>query len=209
MTDSSTTPEVTANFDKNVDEKEFKFRFRKDKLGNQRDSVEVTLGVPSVEGIIAILQAGGKQLELLQDACYETVRDALLNYISDNESATSTNVPKDQFTWEAIANQPREDRRSSQISEEVWQAFAKDYIEVMQAVTGKNLDAVTNATTVYLKKFSIVKTDKKVLKILQEQLGLYMETKNAEQYSEVLDVLNRRLDSYLKADDVALLVANL
>lgn len=217
---------IQANFDKTVDATDFKFRFKKDKLGNQRANVELKAYVPSVEGIIAILEKGGKGLELLKDAISDTVRsaiaadvaedekyaqatfDAATLQLKDEKGEVTATLPK--YSWEAIANQPREDRRASTIDTETWEAFAKDYQEVMPGVTAKSAEAVANATIVFLKKFSIVKTNKDVLAKLKEQLGLYMEhSKNAEQFSEIIELLLKKVDTYLGADDVQKLVENL
>lgn len=210
-TENTQAPQtINPNFDKKVDFDTFKFRFRKDKLGNQRPNIEFKGPVPSVEGFVDILEKGGKGLEFLKEVAYNAVRDAMLAYIADNESATADNIPLEKFTWEAIANQPREDRRASQFTEADWEAFAKDYIEVMPAATNKTVENVTNATVVYLKKFSIVKTNKEVLSKLKDQLGLYLEhSKNAEQHAEIVEFLLKKADTYLKSDDVELLVNNL
>lgn len=202
--------EIAANFDKNVDTKDFTFHFKKDKLGNKRPSVELKLPVPSVEGIIEILNKGSKELELLQDAIYDVIRSQAAAIVSEDEKISQATFPVANILWSAIANMPKADRRSSAISAELWEAFAKDYIEVMPGVTGKSVEAVTNATVVYLKKFSIVKTNKDVIGKLKEQLGLYMEhSKNVEQFAEILELLVGKADSYLNANDVELLVQNL
>jgi hypothetical protein len=202
--------EVTANFDKTIDTKDFAFHFKKDKLGNKRPSVELKLPVPSIEGIVAILEKGGKELELLQDAIYDVVRTQAAGLVSEDEKISQSTFPMDKVLWAFIANIPAKDRRSSSIDSAVWEAFAKDYIETMPGVTGKSVEAVTNATVVYLKKFSIVKTNKDVVGKLKDQLGLYMEhSKNADQFSEILELLISKADSYLSANDVELLVQNL
>jgi hypothetical protein len=201
--------EIVPNVDKTVDTKDFSFRFKKDKLGNKRSNLELKGPVPSVEGVVSILEKGGKGLELLFDCMYDTIRGQIYEKVSENEALSQDNFPWDAVSWEAIANMPKEDRRSSAIAAEVWEAFAKDYITVMPGLTGKSVDAVTNATIVYLKKFAQIKTDKKSLGKLKEQLGLYMETPNAEQFTEVLDLLLRRVDAYLAADDITQLTSNL
>ena len=207
---NDTTNTVTANFDKTVDVKDFTFHFKKDKLGNKRPSVELKLPVPSVEGIVAILEKGGKELELLQDAIYDVIRSQAASIVSDDEKVAQASFPTAQVLWSAIANMPKADRRSSAIDATVWEAFAKDYIEVMPGVTGKSIEAVTNATVVYLKKFAIVKTNKDVISKLKDQLALYLEhSKNVEQFQEILDLLISKADSYLSANDVELLVQNL
>lgn len=211
---TATNPAPTINpaFDKSVDQADFKFRFKKDKLDNQRPTVEIKGFVPSIEGIVSILEKGGKGLDLLKDAMYDVIRDAIGSDVGDNEKFDQAfyDANATKYSWDAIANQPREDRRASAISKEVWETFASDYIAVMPGVTNKDVEAVTNATVVYLKKFSLVKTNKPVIKKLKEQLGLYMEhSKHAEQYQEILDLLIRKADTYLEANDVEMLVANL
>lgn len=202
--------DINANHDTLVDSKDFTFHFKKDKLGNKRPSVELKLPVPSVEGIISILEKGGKELELLQDAIYDVIRSQAASIVSDDEKVTQSTFPTAQVLWSAIANMPKADRRSSAIDAAVWEAFAKDYIETMPGVTGKSVEAVTNATVVYLKKFAIVKTNKDVISKLKDQLALYMEhSKNVEQFQDILELLVSKADSYLNANDVELLVQNL
>jgi len=207
---NDTTNTINPAFDNQVDTKDFTFHFKKDKLGNKRPSVELKLPVPSVEGIVAILEKGGKELELLQDAIYDVIRGQAATIVSDDEKITQATFPAANVLWSFIANMPKADRRSSAIDASVWEAFAKDYIEVMPSVTGKSLEAVTNATVVYLKKFAIVKTNKDVISKLKDQLALYLEhSKNVEQFGEILDLLVSKADSYLNANDVDLLVQNL
>lgn len=202
--------DINANHDNTVDSKDFTFHFKKDKLGNKRPSVELKLPVPSVEGIVAILEKGGKELELLLDSVYDVIRSQAATIVSDDEKISQATFPTAQVLWSAIANMPKADRRSSAIATEVWEAFAKDYIEIMPAVTGKSTEAVTNATVVYLKKFVIVKTNKDVISKLKEQLALYMEhSKNLEQFTDILELLISKADSYLNANDVDMLVNNL
>ena len=200
-----------SNHDVLVDVKDFVFHFKKDKLGNKRASVELKLPVPSVEGIIAILEKGAsKELDLLQDAIYDVIRSQAAGIVSDDEKITQATFPTAQTLWSFIANMPKADRRSSAISPELWEAFAKDYMDIMPAVTGKPLEFISNATIVYLKKFSLIKTNKEALSKLKDQLSLYVEhSKNVEQFGEIIDLLTSKLDTYLNANDVELLVQNL
>ena len=208
QTAAADSPQIVAKFDQLNDAQKFKFRFKKDKLGVQRPSVEVTGPVPSIEGVIEILKKGGKDLELLQEAMYDVVRDYLGSYVGDNEGANQENIPWEKFLWSAIANAPKEDRRS--IPAELWEAFTADYIEVMLAATGKPKDAISLATTVYVKKFSQVKTNKEVLKKLQGQLGIYMEqSKRAEEFTDILEMLTRKVEVFLKSEEAPVLAENL
>lgn len=202
---------IVANVDKTVTLSEMVFRFKKDKLGSKRADIKLNVGVPSVDGVVDILSRGdAKEVQLLLDACYDVVRSAAAGIIGDDENVTADNFPYDKVTWAAIAAQPKEDRRSSSISEEAWNAFCSSYIGYMPGATGKSEEAVTNATLVYRKKFAPWKSDKKTLEKLKGQLALYIEgCPEAEQHQEILDMLIRRVDVYLKADDVIALAANL
>lgn len=204
---------VAVNFDKMHNEDTFKFRFKKDKVGVQRPSFEIKGFVPSEEGIAAILLAGGKQLTLLKDAIYDVVRSAIGADVADDErfgQATYDAVWQKKYTWQAIAEIDRADRRANAIAPEVWQAFVADYVEVMPAVTNKSAEACTNATIVYLKKFSLVRTDKSTIGKLKQQLALYMEhSPKAEEFTEILELLVRKADMYLEADDFSAVLSNL
>jgi len=205
-----TMTEITANHNTLVDTKDFSFHFKKDKLGNKRPSVELKLAVPSIEGIIEILNKGGKEMELLQDAMYDVIRAQAASIVSDDEKISQETFPFEKALWTSIANMPKADRRSNSISVELWEAFSKDYMEVMPAVTGKTQDAVSNAVQVYLKKFSMFKTNKDVLSKLKDQLSIYVEhSKNVDQFVDIIDLLVSKLEGYMKADDIQLLADNL
>lgn len=207
---TAAVPEVEATFDKLVDMKDCTFRFKKDQMGNKRANVTGKIPVPSVEGFIEILKAGGKQLELLCDAAYDVVRSVVADAVGQNENLKSLDeLDMAKFSWVAIANMPKEDRRGASIPEETWKAFAADYIAVMPGLTGKSQEAVSNATQVYLKKFAPWKSDKKLLGLLQQQLAIYMEQPSAEQFADVLEVLTRRCETYLAANDLETIAANL
>jgi len=228
-TTAQTGQVIQANFDNTVETKEMAFRFKKDKLGNQRQAITLQAQIPSVEGIVAILETGGNGLKLLQEAIFDVIRATVAGDIAEDATFNQTTYDnsrivlksKDEdgndvetelfkYSWEAIANMPREDRRANAIPAEVWEAFSKDYLEIMPSVTGKTQEQVGNAITVYVKKFSMVKTNKPVLESLKIQLGLFMEhCKNVEDYADILELLLRKVDDYLKADDVEKLISNL
>ncbi len=188
---------------------EMKFRFKKDKMGNQRPTVELkNVPVPNENYVITILEKGGKELKLLLEVMAGTVRSAAAAIVSDDEKITAENFPMEKVSWEAIANQERAERAT--ISQETWEAFAKEYLEIMPALTGKTPDQLGNAIQVYLKKFAIVKTNKPVLSKLRDQLTIFVEnTKNGEDFADILELLQGKLELYLNSNDVELLVANL
>lgn len=201
--------DILANYDNKVDAKDFKFHFRKDELGNKRPSVELKLLVPSVEGVVAILQNGGKGLELLMDTVSDVIAAQARSIVDENLEVTQETFPLDKVTWDFIANLEKAARRGGGIPKETWEAFAADYIEVMPSITGKTPEQVGNAAKILLNKFSSVKTQKPVLKLLKDQLGLYTtNSANAEQYTECVDFLLNKADTLLNMTEADLL-ANL
>ena len=204
MTDTNTS-EVNTN-EATVLQK-FTFRFKKDKLGNKRAPVELNLPVPTISGIVDILKAGGKELELLNDAIYGVVKSVASEIVADNANISQDNFPVAQVLWTAIANMPKAERAT--IPQEQWDGFAADYLAVMPGLTGKSADQVGLATQIYLKKFVMVKTNKPILGKLKEQLALYMETPNAENFQDVLELLLRRVDAYLSAEELVVTADNI
>lgn len=203
MTD--TTTEVNTN-EPTVLQK-FAFRFKKDKLGNKRAPVELTLPVPTISGIVGILKAGGKELELLNDAIYSVIKSVAAEIVAEKSDVSQDNFPVNQVFWTAIANMPKAERAT--IPQEQWDGFAADYLAAMPGLTGKTADQVGLAVQIYLKKFTQVKTNKPILGKLKEQLALYMETPNAENFQDVLELLVRRVDTYLTAEEAVILAENL
>lgn len=205
---------IQANFDNKVDVKEFKFHFKtvKDKdsgIETKRPTIELKLPIPSIEGIIAILEAGGKQLELLQSAVADIIVAQARSILGDNETITADNFPLDQCLWEFIANMPEAEKRGRGIPKEVWEEFAADYIEVMPAITGKTAEQVALAAKLFLNKFQQVKTNKPVIGKLREQLAIYANnSKQAENFTDCIKFLDDKANDLMEADESALL-ANL
>lgn len=204
MTDTNTS-EVNTN-ETTVLQK-FTFRFKKDKLGNKRAPVELNLPVPTISGVVEILKAGGKELELLNDALYGVVKSVASEIVTENANISQDSFPIAQVLWSAIANMPKAERAT--IPQEQWDGFAADYLAVMPGLTGKTAEQVGLATQIYLKKFAMVKTNKPILGKLKEQLALYVETPNAENFSDVLELLLRRVEAYLTAEEMVIAADNI
>jgi hypothetical protein len=209
MSETQTQSAVVSNLDKFHAMKEVSFRFKKDKLGNQRPGIKMNLLVLTPDGVAQILTSGDqKQWSLLEDSIYSTVRDVLAGFVGE-ESFDPEKFDLSQLTWQAIANMPKEDRRSSSIPEELWTAFTADYIAVMPSLTGKTTKQVENATEVFVRKLLPVKSNKKVVEKLKEQLALYASQPSAESFTDILDLLLKRCDTYMAADDMTSIIGNL
>jgi len=187
-----------------TDSREISFRFRKDKLGAKREAISLVVGVPSVAGIVTILQEkdsdpkAAKAWELIQEALLDKIFAAGQAIIGDDEKAqlTSQNFPIDKLTWEAIANQPKADRRVA-IPEELWAEFNQEYIKVMPGLTGKTDAQVSLAAQVFIKKLVPARGDVKALTTLQSQLAIFSSSPRAEEFEDIIGFLSRRVDTYM------------
>lgn len=210
------TQEIVAKFDNKVDVKDVSFHFKRaaitDNDGNEtgdytkRPTVELKIPVPSVEGVIQILQNGGKGLELLLETIADAVTARARSIINDDDKISQETFPLEQLSWEAIANLPKAERRGGGINKETWEDFGKDYIAIMPQVTGKTVQQVTNASKMLVGKFAAVKTNKPVITKLKEQLGIYVtNSPAAETYSECVEFLMNKADALLIVDESKLL----
>ena len=201
--------QIVPNFDNKVDVKEYKFHFKKDELGNKRETIELKLPVPSVEGLVAILEAGGKQLEMLLASVGDVISAQARSILNENGAMTAAQFPTDQTTWEFIANMPDAEKRGRGIPKEVWEEFAADYLSVMPGITGKTEEQISLAAKLFLNKFQSVNSNKPVLKKLKEQLAVYTNgSPNAENFYDCVKFLDEKADALLVADEAAML-ANL
>ena len=214
MTDQNQTHSapstIVVNFDNKLDYISAKFGFRSKKdaetgVETKRATVELDkLPVPSIEGIVAILETGGKSLDLLLEAVQDIILNRARDVINDNELITSENFDYVSCDWNTIANLEKEDRRSG-ISKETWADFAQDYIEVMPAVSGTSKEQCANAAKIFLGKFNSIKSKKDVIAKLKLRMSMYAEhSPKAAEFAEVIDFLMKRADKLIQAKEESL-----
>lgn len=201
---------LMVNFDNKLDFKSGKFTFRtvKDKdtgVETKRSTVELSkIPVPSVEGIVAILETGGKSLELLLEAVEEVVVNRAREVINGSETITTDNFDYATLDWNAIANLEKEDRRSG-IAKETWEDFAANYVEVMPAISGTSKEQAANAAKIFAGKFAAIKSKKDVIGKLKTRLALYAEhSPKAGEFAEVIDFLFKKADKLIEAKEESL-----
>jgi hypothetical protein len=203
---------VNYNFDVDVKSTQFNFKKSKDKdtgIETIRHPVVLALPYPSVEGIVTILQTGGKGLELLQEAIETVVNAAARDILYDSFDLTAATFPVDKVSWETIANLPKAQRKGGGIPKETWEAFGEDYVAIMPEATGKRVDQVTNMAKLLLNKLNSVKTNEAVLQLAVEQLGIYTEkSENAGEYADCIEFLLNKAETFLNVSEEELL-ANL
>jgi len=201
---------IAAKYPAHVELKSVQYNFKKSKdkdtgIETVREALQLAVPYPSVAGIIDILEKGGKQLELLQDAMKAVVDAQVRELINDDTTLNAATLPMDKLMWEYIANLPKA-QRGGGIPKETWEAFGKDYCEVMPAVTGKTLEQVANAAKILVGKLNAVKTNEPVLNLLLNQLAIYMDkSPNAEEYQACVQFLLEKADSYLNVSEEELL----
>ena len=216
-----TTEEMTAiladikvNYDSSVVTKPVQFNFKKSvdkdtKIETIRNAVQLAMPYPSIEGIVAILEAGGKQLELLQEAIEKVINDAARELLYEDVTLSAATFPVDKVSWDAISKQPKAQRRGGGIAKETWEGFAQDYIDVMPAVTGKTIEQIANAAKILMGKLAQVKTNEPVLQLLVNQLAIYAENSpNIGEFQECIEFLLNKAETFLNVSDEELL-ANL
>lgn len=170
----------------------YKFNFKSrritDENGNEigrtkkQPSLTVDLPVPSTDEVISMLQAGGAEAVLLMtqigDTIYQAARgqfDEVIEQFGDDDSkeVTADMLNYDQLSISYLANLPPSSRGVQAISDEEWQAFFEDYLAVMVAATGKTEDRIKNHINLF-KRPQKAKANKEVLKVLVDQLDIYL-----------------------------------
>ena len=170
----------------------YKFNFKSrritDENGNEigrtkkQPSMVIDLPVPSTDEVIIMLQAGGAAAALLMtqigDTIYQAARgqfDEIIEQFGDDDSkeVTADMLNYDQLSISYLANLPPSSRGVQAISDEEWQAFFEDYLAVMVAATGKTEDRIKNHINLF-KRPQKAKANKEVLKVLVDQLDIYL-----------------------------------
>jgi hypothetical protein len=176
----------------------FKFNFKKrtvkDEEGqviltiNKKPSVEASLPVLSAAGVVEALSNGGKEAELIlsaiSDIFYQGARaqfdDIIEGLQSPDDEVTASMLDFDKLSLTYLANLPKSARGASAISEDDWNAFFEDYLNVMVAATGKEEKRINNQIE-HFKKPTRIKSNSKVLEVLIDQLSIYTaKTPNLE-----------------------------
>ena len=203
---------INVNYDFAVDTAMTKFTFKKKRdealgLDVMRTPVELAVPYPSVEGIVKIMETGGKGLELLRDSIKDTVDSIVKDILGDEYHLDNTNFPIEKLSWEAIANMPKAQRKGGGIPKEVWDNFIKDYIAVMPELTGRSVGQITNAAKILAVKLSSAKTNEPVLMLLIEQLTVYSDkAPNFPEFAECIEFLVKKADMFLNVSEEELLM---
>lgn len=175
------------------------------KNGYKRPTVTVDYPVPTVEGLVEYLQGDDEKvrnyiMETVQGSIFTHVKgfvDADIDFTQDTMNAL---VESGQMSIEHIAHIPKADRNV--LNKEDLETFAESYIAVMPEATGKNVEKVKAAASLFVSRFKTVAGDQDILAILKDQLEVFMnaaDTEVLEENEKVLSWATQKLDELLSA----------
>lgn len=202
---------------------EIKFNFKSRKItddaGNEigrskkQPSLTVSLPVPTAEEIVAYLtstdEAYAKVRAMLVEAVGDIVRvqaksqldEVIDGFTSEEQVIGADALDFDRLQLEYIANLEPAARGSRAISDEDWELFFADYLQVMVQVTGKPEAKIKNHLELF-KKPTRAKQNKPALAILVDQLDVYMaSTASIEDTGEACQRLHSKFTKWQAEDD--------
>lgn len=183
-----------------------------DELGKvltKRPSIKLAIPMPTFDGLLEAL-SDPKMQQYILEILEETVVNAARVQVGDDLTPVNDQDHLDisKLTLSFLAAQPRSERRGGGIAKEVWDAFGKDYVEVMPAVSGKTAEQIGNAVKILMQKFQPAKSQKPVIAYLREQLAVWYEnTRQQEEFAECYEFLDEKAKTLLAADETALLAS--
>lgn len=202
--------------------KEFAFHFKIEKIRNSKNevigegkklpSVKISVARPTAEGILAIVTAGGKELELLLDAATDVVVDRVRSLINevraklpDGQEIKPDMISMADAHWSIIANIPKAVRKGLGIADEDWEDFAVDYRAIMPTATNKDIDRIEKHVKLFKSKFAQCRNDKKALGVLDSMLDVWAaNTGSMEDNQTVYEYLKGRVTSLLQEEEKVL-----
>lgn len=189
-----------------------RFRKTKDQAGNEipaRAPIDLVIRTLTAEGVKDMLDKGGKEAQLIVEACAEIVinraKEIVTELLADNKEVNAETFPIDACGWEAIANLPQAERKGRGISQELWEAFVESYTKYFLS-KGFEQTKVETAAGIFVKRFQSVKTNKPMLEKLREYLSAWFNdgvTDDDAGLVEVYKFLSGKLEEFLASDPTA------
>lgn len=148
-------------------------------------SVEVTLPAPTADEVIGYLSVADSAVsKLILDACTALIASQVRSQFDekiesfgddDTKEVTVNDLDFGKLSLEYIATIPTSQRGGTAISDEDYELFFTDYLQVMQVATGKEEKRIKLHLD-YFRKPNSIKANKPVLNLLTEQLDIYLAT---------------------------------
>jgi hypothetical protein len=173
------------------------------------EPIEVEIPLLTLEDVVAILNGGDeKEIKLILEACNNIILEQARDQVNDPDANVRENgLNTEALSWKTIAYLPPATRKGSAIPDETWEAFEKDYVSVM-VHHGKTEEKAKMGAKLLVKRYQPVKTNKKVIKALKENLSTWFaNSEKAEDFADVYETLAQKADTLLEADEDAILAA--
>lgn len=178
------------------------FNFRT-KDGIKRPTVTVEYDVPNIEGIAELLTSEDpKVVSLVTEAVQGLLTSHIRGYIDADQDFDQAKldalVADGKISISAIANLPKSER--SMLTKEDLEAFARDYIAIMPGVTGKSVERVTAAASLFIERYKRAAGDNQVLAVLQEQLAVFVDAADQEvieRHARAIEFLSNKVAELL------------
>jgi hypothetical protein len=184
---------------------------KEQKQAKRRPPVVLEVPVLTGDGLIAVLEQNNeKTFNYILDLVNDAIRGAAREQVSPlDESAKAVTKQQDldisKLDIHTIASQPKSERGGG-ISKDTWEAFEADYVAVMPEAAGKSEDRVKKAAAILVKRLVPVQNQKDILEFFKNELALYIsKTPNAEEFAEVYQFLDTKIDTLLQKDSTELL----
>ena len=183
-----------------------------DELGQEvtaRAPVKLMIPVPTWEGLLSFLGEDEKHQTFLLDVVADLIKEEAKKQVNDETKPVNTQeqLNLDLLSLKYIANMPKSERTGRGIAKEIWEEWTKDYVSTITAATGRDVEKATIAAKLfYPGRLQPVKTNKKVISFLANQLDIWMSnTANGEEYQEIYDFLKKKADEFIQMDEATLL----
>lgn len=158
----------------------FSFRTNKD-TGEKRPTVEIVAEVPSKEGIVELLQSTDPTdkaaQELVMDAVVGVITPHIRSYVENDLEFSQERydelLASGKVSLEYIANLPKAERNV--LSKEDLEAFATDYVDLMPAISGKEISRVQLTAQVVVGRFKRIAGDPAAISVVKNNLMQFIE----------------------------------
>lgn len=189
---------------------EHKFTFKgaidpeTNKRGKPRAPLVLALPLPTMDGIIGAISSNSQALEWVQEVIQNEILGHVRDKISgdDPEWRAQEDVDFSKLSISFIANLPKAERTGGGISKEVWEAWATDYREVMVGEFARDPKKAAASCDLLFKKFNPVKTQKKIITILLDELNKWFsKTSMQDQFASCYAFLAEKGQKLLEEDE--------
>lgn len=192
----------------NVANLESSFSFRT-KDGYKRPTVVVSYDVPNAAGIVELLQGeDAKVVGLITDSVQGLISGYIRGFVDADpefdQAKLDALIAEGKINLETIANLPKSERNT--LSKDDLEQFAKDYVECMPEITGKDKAKVELAAQMFVQRYKPVAGKKDVLEVLAGQLAVFIEhagDERVERNSKALGYLADKAQELLSIDVTA------